>query len=241
MGPGPMGGGPMGGPMGRPPMPPGGRPRHHEQDRRPPFPGGKFPEGGPGGFPGKPPHIPPEPEKEFDLKEMEAQCEDMMKITFLTKDNASFTKTTGGDLCLSFNGQTYSNIQLIETFPFTEPYAFISVRNLENKSKEIGLIEQLDSDFDPKTISVIKEHLDIFYHMPVIEKILQTKSSGGFTTFTVMTNCGETQFSLQSNGSHITALTENRLIIQDVSDNRFEIPDKRKLSGKELKKIDIFL
>lgn len=230
----PMGGGGGRPPMGRPPMgarpPMGGRP---PMDGRPPI-DNKPPMG-------ESPLSPDHPqEEEFDLKQMEKESEEMTSMFLIHKDNAVFTKTSGG-LMLNLNESVYKTVELIETFPFTEPYAYLSVRNPLEKNKEIGLIENLENDFDTATIRLIKEYLDTFYHMPVIEKILQVKESGGFSNFTVMTNFGETQFSLRSNNTCITTFDDKRLIIQDSEGNRFEIPDKNRLNPRDLKKLDIFM
>lgn len=234
-----MGGMPMGGPgrrppMGRPPMGgPGGRP---ERPGRP----GEPPMGRPGDMP---PHSKrPDNfiEKEFDLKQMEKESEEMVKMVSLNRHTATFFKTSRG-LSLKLNDATYENVQLVETFPFTDPYVFISVRDPHNKHKEIGLIEDLEKDFDEAMVTLIKEQLDLYYHMPIIEKILNVKESGGYSNFTVMTNFGETHFSLRSNNSCITALNEKRLIIQDLEGNRFEVPDKQRLSPKDLKQLDLFM
>lgn len=219
-------GGPMG---GLPPMgpPPGGRPPHH----------GAFPHAP------KPPQKPADDysDKEFDLKEMEQESEEMIRMVFLNKDNCHFQKTTGASLLLEFGQKTFPHTDLIETFPFTDRYSFISVRDADDRNREIGMIESLDKDFDTSDADLIKEHLKLRYHMPVIQKIMQTRESGGFTHFTVMTDCGETQFSLKANTSAITVLKENRLIIQDSEGNRFEIPDKNLLNPRELKKLDVFM
>lgn len=233
---------PMGMPMGHMPM---GRPGDRPQIGRP---GDRPPMGGPGGsIPFEHKSMSPHgkqpdnlPEKEFDLKQMEKESEEMVKLFSLNKDNATFSKTSGG-LSLTLDGTTYEDVQLIETFPFTDPYVFISVRNPLNKNKEIGLIEDLENDFEAPVIALIKDQLDLCYHMPIIEKIISVKESGGYSNFTVMTNFGETQFSLRSNGTYITTLNEKRLIIQDLEGNRFEIPDKYQLSAKELKKLDVFM
>lgn len=218
-----------GGPMGGPPMgpPPGGMPPRH------------------GAFPGmpKPPQKPVDDysDKEFDLKQMEKESEEMVRLVTLNRTNSHFQKTTGAELQLEYAGHIYRHTELIETFPFTDRYSFISVRDADDRSREIGMIEALERDFDESDIRLIKEHLKLRYHMPVIRHFIQVKESGGFTHFTVMTDCGEAQFSLKANGSHITALDEKRLIIQDTEGNRFDIPDRHLLSAKELKRLDVFM
>lgn len=225
-GPGPMGGPPMGRPpMGRPPH--GGMPPNHKMN------------------PGKPPEddlfSDDFSEREFDLKQMEAESEEMVNMKLMNRQNASFQKTSGGGLFLTFQGISHENVQLVETFPFTDPYVYLSVRDSRGKNKEIGMIADLETDFDADTISLLKDHLEQHYHMPVIEKIVRAEENGGYTNFTVLTNFGETRFSLRANVSHITALSENRLIIQDLENNRFEIPNRNKLSARELKMLDVFL
>ena len=180
-------------------------------------------------------------DKEFDLEQMERESEEMVRLVELNSSNSKFSKTTGGELCLEYEGIHYQHTELVETFPYTDRYSFISVRNCEERNKEIGMIVDLDKDFGPEAGALIKEHLNLRYHMPVIEHILQAKETGGLTHFTVQTDCGETHFSLKANTSHVTAFTNKRLIIQDLEGNRFEIPDKYKLSAKELKRLDVFM
>ncbi len=180
-------------------------------------------------------------EKDFNLEQMERESEDMVRMTLLNRENASFARNSGGGLMLVFEGKNYADVQIVETFPFTAPDSYLSVRNPLMKNKELGMIEDLEKDFEADTVAVIREYLERCYHMPKIEKIMQVKEAGGFTHFTVMTDYGENQFSIRSNGTCITALTENRLIIQDLENNRFEIPDKRKLPAKDLKRLDVFM
>lgn len=172
---------------------------------------------------------------------MEKESEEMIQMVFLNRDNCQFRATTGSCLILEFDGKTFPHTELIETFPFTDRYSFISVRDTDNRNSEIGMIESLEHDFDASTAELIKEHLKLRYHMPVISQFTQVRESGGFTHFTVMTDCGETQFSLKANTSSITVLGQNRLIIQDSEGNRFEIPDKRLLNARELKRLDVFM
>ena len=77
--------------------------------------------------------------------------------------------------------------------------------------------------------------------MPVIEKIINIKEASGYVNFKVFTNHGEMEFSLQSNGSHFSYLSDTRILITDLEGNRYEIPDTAKLSAKELKKLDLYL
>lgn len=226
---------PMGGSMGGPPPMMGGRPPG-------PPPGIKH-KHSPDGMPPKMPPVKSDDfyEENFDMKQMEKECEEMLNMHNLTKDNCSFSSGSGEFINLSYNNKLYENVTIIRTFPFTEPNAYLSVRESNGKKKEIGIIEDLAKDFDRETVDIISKNLELRYFMPVIEKIISTKESFGCVYFTVKTNHGNIEFSLQKNGNHFSYLTDTRILITDFEGNRYEIPDTTKLSAKELKQLDLYM
>lgn len=229
--------GPRGG-MGGPPPMMGGRPPMG----RPP---GRRPDGGPDKeFMGKEPpreFVDDFYEENFDMAQMEKECEEMLDVHYLNRNNAQFSQTDGGFISLKYNDITYDNISIIRTFPFTEPNKYLSVRESCGKMKEIGMIDSLFDDFEKETVDIISKNLELRYYMPVIEKIQSIKESNGSVHFKVGTNHGNIAFSLQSNGNHFSYLSDTRILITDLEGNRYEIPDTRKLSPRELKKLDLYL
>lgn len=180
-------------------------------------------------------------EENFDLKEMERECEDMLKVRYLTRDNCKFSLSAGGFVTLDFDKNIYENVDIIRTFPFTMPDELLSVRESTGKKREIGIIKNLTTDFDKDTVNVISKHLELRYYMPVIEKIISIKEVSGYVHFKVNTNHGEINFSLQSNGNHFSYLSDTRILITDLEGNRYEIPDVKQLTAKELKKLDLYM
>lgn len=222
MTPGPMG---MGGPGGSPGMrPPGGPGRHGA-------PMGDF----------KGPKRIPEIHPQLDLKDLEKQSEEMMTLHFLNKDNTQFSESSGGFLTLSHEGTTYERIQLVRTFPFTDKNSYISIRENTERAREIGIIKELETDFDKETIALLEKHLKLRYFTPCITKIYSIKEQSGHIMFHVETEDGRQQFTVRYNGSTIIPFTETRIFITDVNNNRYEIPDTSKLNPKELTKLDLFL
>jgi len=218
------------GPRGGPPPMMGGRPPRPPKD----FIGDKI----------------PKPQKEFvddfyeekfDMAQMEKECEEMLNVHFLNKSNADFSETDGGFISLKYDDKSYENVTIIRTFPFTEPNKLLSVRESVGKKREIGIIESLYDDFEKETVDIISKNLELRYYMPVIEKIQNIKESNGYVHFKVGTNHGNMEFSLQTNGSHFSYLSDTRILITDLEGNRYEIPDTRKLSSRELKKLDLYL
>ena len=122
--------------------------------------------------------------EEFDLEQMEAETEAMLALNYLDRSNSTFHRTEGGFVSLDTQEKHYNRVQVFRTFPFTGKNMYISIREPDEKAKEIGV------------------------HM---------------------------------SGNAVVHLTETRLLITDLDENRFEIPDTSKLTGKELKKIGLFL
>ncbi len=178
--------------------------------------------------------------EEFKIEQMEAEVEEMTSLRYLTKENATFARTEGGFVSLEFDGKKWDRVQVIRLFPFTEPNQFISIRTVEERSKEIGVIEDM-KQVTKETRKMLEEQLNLHYFMPIIEKIVDIKDEYGYAYFHVMTDRGECRFTINMGGNAVVRLTDSRLIITDLDENRFEIPDVFKLSQKEQRKLDLFL
>lgn len=177
---------------------------------------------------------------EFKIEQMENEVEEMTSLRYLTKENAVFSRTEGGFVSLEYDGKKWDRVQVIRLFPFTEPDQFISIRTVEERSKEIGVIADMKK-VSPDTEKMLKEQLNLHYFTPVIEKILNIKDEYGYAYFHVMTDRGECRFTINMGANAVVRLTDSRLLITDLDENRFEIPDVFRLSQKEQRKLDLFL
>lgn len=180
-------------------------------------------------------------EKEFDLEQMEQECENMLRLRYINRENAVFKKTPGGFLSLCIDGESYDRIGVYLAFPFSDPDKYVSIREKDDKAAEIGIIEDLNKDVDESTAALLKEQIALRYFTPKIKRVHSIKTEYGFAYFDVTTDAGRCRFTIRMNGGAIVSLTDTRVIISDLDGNRFEIPDIMKLSASELKKIDVFL
>lgn len=178
--------------------------------------------------------------QEFNIDQMEREVEEMTALRYLTKENAVFARTGGGFISLEFDGKKWERVQVIRLFPFTEPDQFISIRTVEERSKEIGVIEDMKK-VSKETRKMLEEQLKLHYFTPVIQKVLDIKDEYGYAYFHVMTDRGECRFTINMGGNAVVRLTDTRLLITDLDENRFEIPDVLQLSQKEQRKLDLFL
>lgn len=169
----------------------------------------------------------------------EKEAEEMTAMNIITSKDR-FEKTEGGFINLTFNGKLYEQVKVVRLFPFTEPDKFISIRENDNRAKEIGLIEDM-ADLSEETRKLIEEQLSLNYYIPVIKKINSIKDESGHAYFNVTTDKGECKFVINMSSNPVTKLTDTRLLITDLDENRYEIRDAKELSQKELRKLDLFL
>ncbi len=179
-------------------------------------------------------------DKEFDLAEMEKETEEMLKINLLNEKNTKFIRTEGGFMGLKTGETSYPRVNAVRMFPFTDPDRFISIRTTGEHSKEIGIIENM-SDLSKETAKLINEQLELRYFTPVITGIKSIKDEYGYAYFDVMTDRGECRFAIHMGGSDVVHLSETRILITDIDENRFEIPNILELTPGERKKLDLFL
>lgn len=178
--------------------------------------------------------------EEFKLEQMEKETEEMLKLRYLTPENAVFTKTQGGFVSLVSGEETYARVQVVRMFPFSEPEKFISIRTAEESSREIGVIEEL-AGFPKEVQEMLSEQLNLRYFTPVITKIYRIKDEYGYAYFDVETDRGRCRFVISMGGNAVVHLSDVRILISDIDENRFEIPDVTRLSMKEQKRLDLFL
>ncbi len=175
--------------------------------------------------------------KVIDFYEKEA--EEMTAMRKITKQN-KFERTEGGFINLTFDGVTYERVKVVRLFPFTDANKYISIRQNDEKAREIGIIEDMD-ELDDDTRSMLEEQLRLNYFTPVIEKIYNIKDEYGYAYFHVKTDKGECKFAINMASNAVTKLSDSRLIITDLDENRFEIRDVNALTQKERRKLDLFL
>ncbi|MBQ9765115.1 MAG: DUF1854 domain-containing protein [Lachnospiraceae bacterium] len=199
------------------------------------------PPGGPGGHGGR--RRPPM--EDFDESKFLEQSKDLLELRYIDDKNAVFKRTEGGFVSLDYtdkegNVQHYDRVGVYRTFPMSNPDIFISIREPDEKAREIGVVKDL-KEIAKETADILREQLDLRYFVPQVERIIDVKSEYGYAYFDVVTDFGNCRFAIHMSGGGVVHLTDTRIMITDIDGNRFEIKDVSKLSSAELKKIDLFL
>jgi len=106
--------------------------------------------------------------------------------------------------------------------------------------KEIGIISDV-SVFDETQKQYLLTELDRKYFTPVIETIYSVKDKFGFSYWEVKTNTGKIKFTVNDAYRNIIKITDDRIMINDVSGNRYEIKSLQGLDRQCFRKIEIYL
>lgn len=178
--------------------------------------------------------------QEFDEEALKKESEELLEMRLLDGNNAVFRRTAGGFVALKTNGKEYPRVGVYLTFPLTNPEEFISIREADEKAREIGMVEKL-SLLPPDQQEMLREQIKLRYFMPVITKVLDIKDEYGYAYWNVATTFGACRFTTQMSGDAVIHLSDSRLLVTDIDGNRYEIPDFYSLSVTERKKLDLFI
>lgn len=178
--------------------------------------------------------------EDFQLSQMEKETEEMLRVRYLDDRNAVFERTGTGFLSLKLGEEFYPRVSVVRMFPFSDKDEFISIRTAEERSKEIGIVKSM-SQVSRETAGMLEEQLTLRYFTPVIKKIIKIKDEYGFAYWNVVTDHGACKFTIRMGGNSVIHLSEVRILILDIDENRFEIPDINDLTPAERKKLDLFL
>ncbi len=174
-----------------------------------------------------------------EINYYEKEAEEMTELYMITPEDR-FERTPGGFADLFCKGKLYKSIKVVRLFPFTDADKYISIREGDERAREIGIIEDLAA-MPEETQKILREQLALNYFTPVIKKIYSIKDEYGYAYFHVLTDKGECRFAINMASNAVTKLSDDRLIISDLDENRFEIRDVNELTMKERKRLDLFL
>ncbi len=178
--------------------------------------------------------------REFDEEAYKKESEELLEMRMITADNAVFSRTEGGFLSLRFRDREYKRVGVYLTFPLTNPEEYISIREADEKAKEIGMVEAIDK-LDPKQQEMLREQIRLRYFMPEIKKVMEVKEEYGYAYWYVETTFGICRFTTHMSNDAVATLGESRLLVTDIDGNRYEIPDFYALTVQERKRLDLFM
>jgi Domain of unknown function (DUF1854). len=186
---------------------------------------------------------------EEEIDEGDLILEEARQSIPLTPKNAKFYRSKGNLISLDLTNddgekETFERVVILRAFPITNPDEFLSVREPDSKKmgrgKEIGMIRYM-SEFDESTTKLFLEELDRRYFTPKLTKIVAIKDKFGYLYWDAETSAGHVTFVLTNPFSNIRVLEDDRIIINDIDGNVFEIAEPKKLDTASYRKIEMYL
>ena len=161
-----------------------------------------------------------------------------MAMTFLDK-SATIRLTDVFNVSLTLgDGTEYTEVELRRLFPVSDRDHYISL--IDKDERQIAMIRSYD-DITPESAAAVKARFNDYYLIPKIKKIYECSDATGALVMKVDTDHGRAEFRIRNRHSDMKIYPEDRVIIRDSSDNRYEIESLASLDRKSWILISSFL
>ena len=125
----------------------------------------------------------------------------------------------------------YPRVTVRRIRPLSDPDRYIAL--WADEAEEIGMLKDV-SALDSDSAAIVAEELKRRYLTPVIRRILNLKERFGVQQWHVATSQGKVSFYVSGLHQNIRRVPPNRLLITDVRENRYDIPDVAALDRRSL-------
>ena len=133
-----------------------------------------------------------------------------------------------------YGGKKIEGLQPRRLFPVSGLNRYIAL--MDDEGDAVCIIRSLESLL-PESREAVSGALDEYYMIPKITKVLNWQIRHGCHVWTVETDHGQVVIEITDNTNQVKRLYDDRILIKDGADNRYEIPDLNKLDARSLKLI----
>ena len=164
------------------------------------------------------------------------------ETVYLAPEQVHFTRN-GDTLSMTLDdGACYPRVVLRCCFPVSGEEVYLSVREAnEEEDTEIGIIRNWPQLAKADRQGVAAE-LGLHYFVPKIRRVRQIKDELGFLYWDVETDKGDKEFVMRNSIIHYTReVSPGHLLLIDVNEARYEIPDVSALDRHSLRLVKRFL
>jgi len=133
-----------------------------------------------------------------------------------------------------YDGAKMEALEPHRLFPVSGLTRYISLMDAEGNA--VCIIKNID-DLLPESRDAIASALGDIYMIPKITKVLNWEGKNGAHVWTAETSRGVAVIEITDSFNNIKRLYDDRVLIKDSSDNRYEIPDLKKLDSRSLRLI----
>ena len=123
----------------------------------------------------------------------------------------------------------HDRISVLRAFPISKPRSHYILRDANGS--EIGVIAD-PSRLSRETGDAIACELERTYFTTTIERILSVSEQFGTIVWDVMTSRGSRQFTSRDGRDHVMQPSAERILLNDIDGNRFEVTDITRLDHR---------
>ena len=157
------------------------------------------------------------------------------EVRFLDPDLCTIHLGSYGALHVTVKNEwVYGGVYAVYAFPVAHKDRYISLlhRVPGSEDVEIGVIRDLN-DFPPDQVSLVRHALARRYFIHIITRVLDVGWKYGFVALDVETDKGPVSFMMRWQIDRAVDYGEAGKVLIDLDENRYLIPDLRKLSPSE--------
>lgn len=133
-----------------------------------------------------------------------------------------------------FNGEIIEGLQPRRLFPVSGLTRYIAL--MDDEGDAACIIRSIDSLF-PESQEALTQALNEYYMIPKITRVLRWQTKHGSHIWTAETDHGQVDIEITDNSNQVKRLYDDRVLIKDGYDNRYEIPDLKQLDARSQKLI----
>ena len=123
------------------------------------------------------------------------------------------------------DGTVYEDLEPRRLFPVRNPDMYITLLNKDER--EICFVRDLN-ELDEESAAALRACFSDYYRIPKVQKITHSDYKFGILFWDAETDRGPVRFRI-GNVRHDLMRIGDRVLIRDLNDNRYEIPDVKKL------------
>jgi len=168
---------------------------------------------------------------------------DPTKVRYLTPDMCQIHLGAHEALHVTVKDERiYGGVYATRVFPVGHPRQFISLIYVGagGKETEIGIIRDLEV-FPEKAINLVRQALARRYFIRTITQLKKIGLKYGFLALEVETDKGPASFFMYWQHDKAVDYGRNGKVLLDVDDNRYLIPDLKKMPTKEFTEFQRFI
>ena len=158
-------------------------------------------------------------------------------INYIDGPEVKITENDGIFVDVQFFGsdEKFVEVEPHRLFPRSGGNKYVALLNSEGE--QVAIIRDT-AKLMPESRTVIESALEEYYMIPRITKFIEMTQKFKIWMWTAETDHGIIKFEIRNHMASVKPLYDGRVLITDANDNRYEIPDYRKLDKRSRKMLE---